>query len=78
MCETQGAVPYNSSQTDISMANPTTGYFTPKASSGIRTDTAVAAGTEGRDAWYTTDCQRLEGLPTQRGIYVTNGKKVAW
>ena len=29
------------------------------------------------DAWFTLDGRRLSGKPTQRGIYVNNGKKVA-
>ena len=29
------------------------------------------------DAWYTIDGRKLSGKPTQRGIYVNNGKKVA-
>ena len=29
------------------------------------------------DAWYTIDGRKLDGKPTQRGIYVNNGKKVA-
>ena len=31
----------------------------------------------GSDAWYTIDGRRLDGKPTQRGIYINNGKKVA-
>lgn len=28
------------------------------------------------EAWYTLDGKRLAGQPTQKGIYVNNGKKV--
>ena len=28
------------------------------------------------DAWYTIDGQLLNGKPTQKGIYINNGKKV--
>ena len=28
------------------------------------------------DAWYTLDGRRLNGRPTQRGVYVNNRKKV--
>ena len=28
------------------------------------------------EAWYTVDGRKLNGKPTQRGIYVKNGKKV--
>ena len=30
----------------------------------------------GSDAWYTIDGRKLDGKPTQRGIYINNGKKV--
>lgn len=30
----------------------------------------------GSDSWYTLDGRRLQGKPTQRGIYINNGKKV--
>ena len=29
------------------------------------------------DAWYSLDGRKLSGKPTQRGIYINNGKKVA-
>ena len=29
------------------------------------------------DAWYSLDGRKLDGKPTQRGIYINNGKKVA-
>mgnify|MGYP006873157881 CR=1 FL=1 len=28
------------------------------------------------DAWYTIDGRRLQGQPTQKGVYIVNGKKV--
>ena len=31
----------------------------------------------GSDMWYTLDGRKLQGKPTQRGIYINNGKKVA-
>ena len=30
----------------------------------------------GSDAWYSLDGRKLSGKPTQRGIYINNGKKV--
>jgi len=30
----------------------------------------------GSDAWYTLDGRKLSDKPTQRGIYVNNGRKV--
>jgi hypothetical protein len=32
--------------------------------------------TNSSDAWYTIDGQLLNGKPTQKGIYINNGKKV--
>ena len=32
--------------------------------------------TDGADAWYSLDGRKLAGKPTQRGIYVNNGKKI--
>ena len=31
---------------------------------------------EGADTWYTVDGRRLQSRPTQKGVYITNGKKV--
>ncbi len=31
---------------------------------------------EGSDYWFTLDGRRLTGMPTQKGIYINNGKKV--
>jgi len=31
---------------------------------------------QGNDLWYTLDGRRLDGKPTQKGIYITNGKKI--
>ena len=41
----------------------------------------ISLSTESKDfkdnaAWYTLDGRRLSGKPTQRGIYINNGKKV--
>ena len=30
----------------------------------------------GSDAWYSLDGRKLDGKPTQRGVYINNGKKV--
>ena len=29
------------------------------------------------DGWYTLDGRKLSGVPTQKGIYINNGKKMA-
>ena len=31
-----------------------------------------------RDVWYTLDGRKINGQPTQRGLYIVNGKKVVW
>ena len=28
------------------------------------------------DCWYTLDGRKLEGEPTEKGVYIVNGKKV--
>jgi len=33
---------------------------------------------DGADAWYSLDGVRLSGKPTQRGIYINNGRKVIY
>ena len=62
----QGAVPYNESKTDASMANPTTGYFTKKESTGVATATTEANANI--QAIYSTDGRRLNEL--QRGLNI--------
>ena len=51
-----GAVKYDPAKTDISMANPTTGYFTRKGSTGINRPTTVDEPTV--KAIYGTDGSR--------------------
>ena len=51
-----GAVKYDPAKTDISMANPTTGYFTRKGSTGINRPTTVDEPTV--KAIYGTDGRR--------------------
>ena len=52
----QGAVKYDPAKTDIKMANPTTGYFTRKGSTGINRPTTVDEPTV--KAIYGTDGRR--------------------
>ena len=33
-------------------------------------------GSHGPDAWYTIDGKKLNGMPTSKGIYIYNGRKV--
>ena len=62
----QGAVPYDKSKTDASMANPETGYFTKKVSTGVATATTEANANI--QAIYSTDGKRLNEL--QRGLNI--------
>lgn len=41
---------------------------------GIKTVTEVRSPMS--DAWYTIDGRRLSGKPTQKGLYIVNGRKV--
>ena len=62
----KGAVPYDGSKTDVSMANPETGYFTKKESTGVATATTEANANI--QAIYSTDGKRLNEL--QRGLNI--------
>ena len=62
----QGAVPYDASKIDVSMANPETGYFTKKESTGVATATTEANASI--QAIYSTDGKRLNEL--QRGLNI--------
>ena len=41
---------------------------------GIKTMSDVRSQMD--DAWYTLDGRKLQGKPTQKGVYINNGKKV--
>ncbi len=62
----QGAVAYDESKTDASMANPETGYFTKKGSTGVAT--ATNEGDASIQTIYSTDGRRLNEL--QRGLNI--------
>ncbi len=72
----KGAVSYDATKTDVTMANPTTGYFTKKDPSGI--DAATVDTPAARRGIYTLNGVRLntstDNLPA--GIYVIDGRKV--
>ena len=72
----KGAVAYDESKTDISMANPTTGYFTKKGGTGI--ETPIADVPAARRGIYTLSGVRLNTSPGNlpAGIYVIDGRKV--
>ena len=62
----KGAVAYDESKTEVSMANPETGYFTKKESTGVATVTTD--GDANIQAIYSTDGKRLNEL--QRGLNI--------
>ena len=53
-------------ETPLLIGANTTGITTLNVDRGILSD----------DSWYTLDGRRLQGRPTQKGLYVTNGKKM--
>ena len=68
-----GAVTYDENNTDVTMANPETGYFTAK-STAVE---SVRFGVDSAQHIYTLQGKRVRGawkhLPA--GVYVVNGKK---
>ena len=62
----QGAVSYDGSKINVSMANPETGYFTKKEITGVTTTTTE--GDANIQAIYSTDGKRLNEL--QRGLNI--------
>ena len=60
----KGAVSYDSGKTDVTMANPNTGYFTKKGAAGI-TQTGHAATVK---AIYSADGRQLKAL--QPGVNI--------
>ena len=68
-----GAVTYDENETDVTMANPETGYFTAK-STAVE---SVRFGADSAQHIYTLQGKRVRGawkhLPA--GVYVVNGKK---
>ena len=69
----KGAVAYDENKTDVTMANPETGYFTAKPT----TVESVRFGADDAQHIYTLQGKRVRGewkhLPA--GVYVVNGKK---
>ena len=67
----------NNQTTDPQTTSPVRAFvlnFGDEAS-GVTTPLANRRG-YGGEAWYTLDGRRLSGKPTQRGIYINNGKKI--
>ena len=50
-------------------------YFGDDEATGIISVHDSGFMVNGSDAWYTIDGRKLDGKPTQRGIYINNGKK---
>ena len=71
----QGAVKYDASKLDVTMANPNTGYFTKEKPTAIEQMFLNAHKAQGI---YTLQGKRVNGsvehLPA--GVYIVNGKKV--
>ena len=71
----QGAVAYDANKLDVTMANPTTGYFTKEKPTAIEQMFLNAHKAKGI---YTLQGKRVNGslehLPA--GVYIVNGKKV--
>ncbi len=60
-------------------SNPAPPYFIVGDLGGDTTDidaTLVNSERVNSEAWYTLDGRKLQGKPTQKGVYITNGKKV--
>ena len=72
----KGAVSYDANRTDVTMANPTTGYFTKKSATGITHPTA--AEPLKRQGIYNLQGVKMQGsldlLPA--GVYIVDGKKI--
>ncbi len=73
----KGAVAYDESRTDATMANPTTGYFTKKGATAIQQPVAGDVAARKQDIYNLNGVRMgndLDRLP--KGVYIVNGKKV--
>lgn len=43
---------------------------------GIDNIFVSSVGSDGEEAWYTIDGRKLSGIPTAKGVYINNGRKV--
>ena len=72
----KGAVAYHPTKMDVSMANPTTGYFTKKSATGITAATVDIPAA--RRGIYNLQGVKMQGsldlLPA--GVYIVDGKKI--
>ena len=71
----KGAVKYDESKVDVTMANPTTGYFSQKLPSAIG---RVVFDDNNAKQIYTLQGKRVNANQRQlpAGFYIVNGKKV--
>ena len=72
----KGAVSYDANKLDVTMANPTTGYFTKKSATGITHPTA--AEPLKRQGIYNLQGVKMQGSLDQlpAGVYIADGKKI--
>ena len=72
----KGAVSYDQTKLDVTMANPTTGYFTKKSATGITHPTA--AEPLKRQGIYNLQGMKMQGSLDQlpAGVYIVDGKKI--
>ena len=69
--------PYRAYLTHNEIDDPTAKYFFSFIEDDPTDVQTIIRPQTGRDEWYTIDGRRLSGKPSQRGIYIHNGKKVA-
>ena len=50
----------------------------PMSATGIISTTDFTDYTDKNDSWYTLDGRKLQGKPTQKGIYIYKGKKIRY
>ena len=59
----------------VALANGITLEFDDEETTGI-SDEVIVNSEKSVDVWYTVDGQKIEGKPTQKGVYIVNGKKM--
>lgn len=73
----KGAAAYDGSKTDVTMANPTTGYFTKKGAAAIQQTVADDVAARKQDIYNLNGVRMGNDLDRlSKGVYIVNGKKV--
>ena len=73
---TGAALNPNKAHLEIDPNSSAPGYFGfDEGTTGI-TNTDFTDSTDKVGAWYTLDGRKLQGMPTQKGLYIVNGKKI--